>query len=172
MWLKLRHNLDKQVFSFLPLITKIANRLQRKLLAQQNRNWDFNMEDGYLDTSRLSRIIANPQAKANNGKLALRRGPLVYCLEATDNDGSVRDIALPRNSPLKAKFEPNLLDGVVVLQGPANRRIAADWGTELYKTVSFDQETQITAIPYFAWDNRESGQMTVWLPESTILTEP
>ena len=60
---KLRYNLDKQVFSFLPLITKIANRLQRKLLAQQNRNWDFNMEEGYLDTSRLSRIIANPQNK-------------------------------------------------------------------------------------------------------------
>ena len=120
----------------------------------------------------VERIIANPQAKANNGKLALRRGPLVYCLEATDNDGSVRDIALPRNSPLKAKFEPNLLDGVVILQGPANRRISADWGTELYKTASLDQETQITAIPYFAWDNRESGQMAVWLPESTILTEP
>jgi len=58
---KLRYNLDKQVFTFLPLITKIANRLQRKLLAQQNRNWDFNMEEGFLDTSRLSRIIANPK---------------------------------------------------------------------------------------------------------------
>ena len=57
---KLRNNLDKQVFAFLPLITKIANRLQRKLLAQQNRNWEFNMEEGYLDTSRLSRVIANP----------------------------------------------------------------------------------------------------------------
>ena len=48
---KLRYNLDKQVFSFLPLITKIANRLQRKLLAQQNRNWDLNMEEGYLAVS-------------------------------------------------------------------------------------------------------------------------
>ena len=60
---KLRFNLDKQVFTFLPLITKIANRLQRKLLAQQNRHWDFNMEEGYLDTSRLSRIITKPQNK-------------------------------------------------------------------------------------------------------------
>ena len=65
---KLRHNLDKQVFTFLPLITKIANRLQRKLLAQQNRHWDFNMEEGYLDTSRLSRIIANPQNKLSYKK--------------------------------------------------------------------------------------------------------
>ena len=56
---KLRYNLNKQVFAFLPLINKIANRFQRKLLAQQNRNWNFNLEEGYLDTSRLSRIIAN-----------------------------------------------------------------------------------------------------------------
>ena len=57
---KLRRNLDHQVFTFQPLIVKIANRLQRKLLAQQNRNWDFNMEEGYLDTSKLAKIIANP----------------------------------------------------------------------------------------------------------------
>ncbi len=60
---KLRRNLDQQVFSFQPLIVKIANRLQRKLLAQQNRHWDFNMEEGYLDTSRLAKIIANPNTK-------------------------------------------------------------------------------------------------------------
>ena len=56
---KLRRNLDQQVFSFQPLIVKIANRLQRKLLAQQNRHWDFNMEEGFLDTSRLAKIIAD-----------------------------------------------------------------------------------------------------------------
>ena len=60
---KLRHSLDQQVFTFQPLIIKIANRLQRKLLAQQNRYWDFNMEEGYLDTSRLAKIIANPKNK-------------------------------------------------------------------------------------------------------------
>ena len=60
---KLRRNLDQQVFSFQPLIVKIANRLQRKLLAQQNRHWDFNMEEGFLDTSRLAKIIANPNNK-------------------------------------------------------------------------------------------------------------
>ncbi len=60
---KLRRNLDQQVFSFQPLIIKIANRLQRKLLAQQNRYWDFNMEEGYLDTSRLAKIIANQDNK-------------------------------------------------------------------------------------------------------------
>ena len=87
---KLRYNLDKQVFSFLPLITKIANRLQRKLLAQQNRNWDFNMEEGYLDTSRLSRIIANPQNKLSykQEKEIEFKDTVVSLL--IDNSGSMR----------------------------------------------------------------------------------
>ena len=87
---KLRYNLDKQVFSFLPLITKIANRLQRKLLAQQNRNWNFNMEEGYLDTSRLSRIIANPQNKLSykQEKEVEFKDTVVSLL--IDNSGSMR----------------------------------------------------------------------------------
>ena len=60
---KLRRSLDQQVFNFQPLIIKIANRLQRRLLAQQNRHWDFNMEEGYLDTSKLAKIVANPDNK-------------------------------------------------------------------------------------------------------------
>tara|TARA_B100000575_G_C23134932_1_gene659094 strand:- start:1110 stop:2885 length:1776 start_codon:yes stop_codon:yes gene_type:complete len=87
---KLRRNLDQQVFSFQPLIVKFANRLQRKLLAQQNRHWDFNMEEGYLDTSRLAKIIANP-----NNKLSYKiekeiefKDTIVSLL--IDNSGSMR----------------------------------------------------------------------------------
>ena len=87
---KLRRNLDQQVFSFQPLIVKIANRLQRKLLAQQNRHWDFNMEEGHLDTSRLAKIIANP-----NNKLSYKvereiefKDTVVSLL--IDNSGSMR----------------------------------------------------------------------------------
>ncbi len=87
---KLRRNLDQQVFSFQQLIIKIANRLQRKLLAQQNRHWDFNMEEGYLDTSRLSKIVANP-----NNKLSFKvereiefKDTIVSLL--IDNSGSMR----------------------------------------------------------------------------------
>ena len=87
---KLRSNLDQQVFAFQPLITKMANRLHRKLLAQQNRTWDFNMEEGYLDTSRLSRIIANP-----NNKLSFKKEKDVEFKDTVvslliDNSGSMR----------------------------------------------------------------------------------
>ena len=87
---KLRRNLDQQVFSFQPLIIKIANRLQRKLLAQQNRHWEFNMEEGFLDTSRLAKIVANP-----NNKLSYKiekeiefKDTIVSLL--IDNSGSMR----------------------------------------------------------------------------------
>ncbi len=87
---KLRRNLDQQVFTFQPLVVKIANRLQRKLLAQQNRHWDFNMEEGYLDNSRLAKIIANP-----NNKLSYKvereiefKDTIVSLL--IDNSGSMR----------------------------------------------------------------------------------
>ena len=87
---KLRNNLDQQVFSFQTLIVKIANRLQRKLLAQQNRHWEFNMEEGFLDTSRLAKIIANP-----NNKLSYKvekeiefKDTIVSLL--IDNSGSMR----------------------------------------------------------------------------------
>ena len=87
---KLRRNLDQQVFTFHSLIVKIANRLQRKLLSQQNRHWDFNMEEGFLDTSRLAKIIANP-----NNKLSYKvekeiefKDTIVSLL--IDNSGSMR----------------------------------------------------------------------------------
>ncbi len=87
---RLRLSLDQQVFSFQPLIVKIANRLQRKLLALQNRQWEFNLEEGYLDTSRLARIIANPTNKLTfkKEKNIEFKDTIVSLL--IDNSGSMR----------------------------------------------------------------------------------
>ena len=57
---KLRKNLDQQLVGFQDLITKLANKLQRQLLAKQNRSWEFDLEDGLLDSSKLTRIIMDP----------------------------------------------------------------------------------------------------------------
>ena len=57
---KLRKNLDQQLISFQDLITKLANKLQRQLLAKQNRAWEFDLEEGLLDSSKLTRIIMDP----------------------------------------------------------------------------------------------------------------
>lgn len=87
---RLRLSLDQQVFSFKPLIAKIANRLQRKLLAQQNRQWNFNQEEGYLDNSRLAIIIAN-----QNNKLSFKKEKEIEFKDTIvslliDNSGSMR----------------------------------------------------------------------------------
>jgi cobaltochelatase CobT len=57
---RLRHHLDQQLANLQGVVTRLANRLQRKLMAQQTRTWDFDLEEGMLDTARLARIIANP----------------------------------------------------------------------------------------------------------------
>ena len=57
---KLRKNLDQQLVGFQDLITKLANKLQRQLLAKQNRAWDFDLEEGLLDSSKLTRVIMDP----------------------------------------------------------------------------------------------------------------
>ncbi len=57
---KLRKNLDQQLVAFQDLITKLANKLQRKLLAKQNRSWEFDLEEGLLDSAKLPRIIMDP----------------------------------------------------------------------------------------------------------------
>ena len=58
--LKLRKNLDQQLISFKDLITKLANKLQRQLMAKQNRSWEFDLEDGLLDSSKLTRVVVDP----------------------------------------------------------------------------------------------------------------
>ena len=87
---RLRLSLDQQVFTFKPLIAKIANRLQRKLLAQQNRHWEFNLEEGYLDTSRLARIIANPSHKLSFKKVKNIEFKDTVVTLLIDNSGSMR----------------------------------------------------------------------------------
>ena len=87
---RLRLSLDQQVFSFKSLISKIANRLLRKLQAQQNRQWDFNLEEGYLDKSRLAKIIINPTHKLSfkKEKNIEFKDTIVSLL--IDNSGSMR----------------------------------------------------------------------------------
>ncbi len=58
--IKLRKNLDQQLVSFKDLITKLANKLQRQLLAKQNRSWEFDLEEGLLDSSKLPRVVMDP----------------------------------------------------------------------------------------------------------------
>ncbi|CAN7446418.1 glycoside hydrolase family 127 protein [Mesorhizobium caraganae] len=118
-----------------------------------------------LDMS-ISRLFANPQVRQDIGRVALARGPLIYCVEETDNAGQLHRITLPRTAEIEAHPEPNLLGGVVTLSATGSRAEAENWGTALYRPEPpAAQETKLKAVPYFAWDNRDPGEMLVWLRE-------
>ena len=114
----------------------------------------------------VERVYADPRVKADVGRVALQRGPVVYCLEGVDNGGSVRNLVLPREAPLTASFAKDLLGGVVIVRGEARAiSVREDKDELISKPVSFQ------AVPYYAWDNRAPGPMVVWLPEQMQLAE-
>ena len=137
-----------------------------------NRRWSAGDEVVVEFAMPVRRVEAAPMVAADRGRVALTRGPLVYCLEGVDNDGSVRDLFLPRELDLRAEPRPELLGGVTILRGTAKRALPTDWSGELYRTAAGTAPARLIAIPYYAWDNREAGEMVVWLPESPSLTEP
>jgi uncharacterized protein len=100
------------------------------------------------------------------GRVALARGPVLYCLEAADHPGlELRDVILPAD-PTVVRTEPSTaLGGVPLLRATAGRQ-PPDSGP-LYRTRALDgngvEEVDVTAIPYFAWANREPGRMEVWV---------
>jgi len=135
----------------------------------------------------IRRMESHPRVKANVGRVALQRGPIVYCLEGTDNVGRVRNVCLPRDAELMAEQRPDLLGGVIVIRGKGLAASSSDEARAqpaLYQPVASVQARALVAIPsavepkgfvaipYFAWANREPGEMVVWLPESPALVEP
>lgn len=95
---------------------------------------------------------------------ALSRGPLIYCVEASDNDSRLHRLTLPRTAGIEAHEAPELLGGVVTLSATARADAGDGWQGGLYRSEPpASVETRLTAIPYYAWDNREPGEMLVWL---------
>lgn len=124
-------------------------------------------------------LAAHPRVANNLGKVAVRRGPLLYCLEQVDNPGvDIRDVAL-RPPPPATTVTPlpatslcsvQALAGARALRLPARHHpLSPTWAKTLYppQPVVVDeigQEVWVTAVPYCAWGNRAAGAMRVWLP--------
>ena len=94
---------------------------------------------------RVRRVLANDKVVEDRGKAAIQRGPIVYALEGVDNGGTLKGLTVPLDRPLKAQFRPDLLNGVYVVTGKIGDRT-------------------VTAVPYYAWNNRGKGEMEVWVP--------
>ncbi|OAS86597.1 MULTISPECIES: glycoside hydrolase family 127 protein [Metabacillus] len=131
-----------------------------------NRIWSENDQVELALQMVIERIQANPLVRNNNGKVALQRGPIVYCLEEVDNGKNLPSIFLPRDAELKAKFEEDLLEGIVIISGQAERIEEAGWEDKLYRPVDdHTRKVEIKAVPYYAWCNRQPGEMIVWVNE-------
>ena len=116
-------------------------------------------------------VECHPHVAENVDRVALMRGPLLYCVEQTDQPGlDPRDLVVPAGSEPSVSFEPDLLGGVTALTVRAE--VAAPepaWENRLYRTVSAHPDdrraetVELKAVPYYAWANREPGAMRVWL---------
>jgi DUF1680 family protein len=131
-----------------------------------NRTWSNGdrIEVGFQ--MEVRKISCNPLVYENMGRIALGRGPLVYCIEGVDNPGfDVWDLIIPEDAVLSVEWAPSLLDSVVVIRGEgyvAN----SDWGQDcLYRAFSPAKtwKTEFLAIPYYAWANRDPSLMSVWI---------
>ena len=108
----------------------------------------------------VKRIVARTELKQDVDRVALQRGPLVYCVEGADNNGKAWDLILPDNATFKTSFQKNLLEGVVTIQFQAPTIQVGQDGLSVNTEVK-----TITAIPYYAWCNRGQNPMQVWLPK-------
>ena len=98
------------------------------------------------DPMPVRRIEAHPYVECDRGRVAIMRGPIVYCLEGVDNHGEV-DVELPADPSWTVEHRPELLGGVTVLRSTA-------------------ASGSFTAVPLYVWDNRLAGKMAVWLRQA------
>ena len=110
---------------------------------------------------------ANPLVEEVRNQVAIKRGPIVYCLESADLPQGIRidDVLIPADIQL----EPVMIeiDGhpVMALEGVAALADEASWQGQLYREIGrAGRELPIRLIPYYAWGNRGKGEMSVWLP--------
>jgi DUF1680 family protein len=114
----------------------------------------------------VERVYAHPDVLEDVACVALQRGPLVYCLEQVDNNVPLHRLRLSPAAKLESHFEQGLLGGVTVVEADATALETEDWSGVLYRTTPPTQRShKLVAIPYYAWDQRQSGEMRVWIHE-------
>lgn len=123
--------------------TLVKNISVEKGYAVIDREWKSGDEIAIMMDMPIEIVQSDPRVKENIDKRAIQRGPLVYCIEEVDNP-SFDELALSSKTQYDLKFIPSLLNEVTTIKGVADNK-------------------SITFIPYYAWDNREAGQMKVWI---------
>jgi DUF1680 family protein len=118
-------------------------------------------------------VAPNPRVDAIRDCLAIQRGPLVYCLEGCDQEApeNLLDMQIDASQPLQARWQDNLLGGIMTVEAAGYLAGPGAWQGELYqpsaKTPGLTRRpVRLTAIPYYVWGNRGVGSMRVWIPRA------
>lgn len=141
---------------------------QRGQYVEVHRSWKAGDTVTLSLAMPVERVVCHPQVTENNDRVALKRGPIIYCVEQADNeDHDVSRLILPEDSSLSAEWAPRLLNGVMIIRGEAVTDDDDEFKGKLYRSMMDIspklQRTKFVAVPYYAWANRKSGPMTVWI---------
>lgn len=112
-------------------------------------------------------VHANPAVRADSGKTAIVKGPLVYCLEEADNESNLASIFVDRNCELKEEYEEDLLGGISTIRFQGKKISSNGWKEDMLygnQKVEFE-DVRLKAVPYCYWNNRVPGEMLVWMKE-------
>ena len=147
---------DKQV------TIKVNGKSQKfeiaKGFAKIKRKWNKNDVIELDLPMPVRRVLAHEKVKDDQGKVALERGPVVYCAEWPDNGGKVLSLLIPDDAKFESEYRTDLLKGVMVISGKV---LALSRGKN--KISVKKKKHKLVAIPYYAWANRGKGEMAVWL---------
>lgn len=132
-----------------------------------NRRWRSNDLIELILPLPNRRVVADERVQEDAGKLALQRGPIVFCAEGVDNGGRVLNLVLPDEAEFEYWQRPDLLGGVAILTARAEA-VERDDGGKIVSRKAQD----FMAVPYFAWANRGPGEMAVWLPRTESALKP
>lgn len=136
----------------------------KKGYAYLNKAWKTGDEIKLTLEMPVEKMQAHPYVRHDTEKIALKRGPIVYCLEEEDNGKHLSALSIRPYDEFSAKYEEDFLGGCTVIKGPAYRISSEEFGDVLYRPYSPDYEkVEIKAIPYAMWTNRTPGDMTVWI---------
>lgn len=112
-------------------------------------------------------LESHPLVEETHNHVAVRRGPIIYCLESTDLPDNVliENVAISPSVQFRDRFVEDLLGGVTVLEAEAQYLDSSNWSGTLYRKLSQDnsKKIDIRLIPYYAWGNRGDSEMTVWI---------
>lgn len=135
--------------------------------ATVNRQWTQGDVVEWEPQLEAQLIAANPEIRANAGKAAIERGPIVYCLEEIDNGSPLASLSIQGGSKLTSSFDHDLPGGAVVIEAEGRADERGSWQADTpYRPLSQSQKAEsikLKAVPYFLWGNRQPGEMTVWI---------